>query len=396
VIFVVPNDAPEQLYYQSSNDINRVGIFRIAEVKDNTFLDVETEISGKQKYISSNGIVFTNGLRVKFIGKTTPEKYSEGSWFIEGVGQSIKLIPIDDTTLPPISNPNPEVIFDNGGFDDLPFDEALSYPRTKDYITINRASPDNNPWSRYNRWVHKSVIEYVAEVNKTDARIDESLRAKRPIIEFKSGLQLFNHGTVSKGTVDLIDTFTTDVFSTIEGSAGYNIDNENLNDGYRIIFTADTDPLVQNKIFVVKFITTQFGENINTRKQISLVEAEDADTLSGECVLVKRGKNNGSRMFHYDGTKWIRSQEKDVVNLPPKFDVFDTDKISYADADRYNTSTFTGSEIVSYSKGTNGAADPELGFILDYLNINNSGDIQFEFDWDRESFDYQDNLITIT
>jgi hypothetical protein len=396
VIFVVPNDAPEQLYYQSSNDINRVGIFRIAEVKDNTFLDVETEISGKQKYISSNGIVFTNGLRVKFIGKTTPEKYSEGSWFIEGVGQSIKLIPIDDTTLPPISNPNPEVIFDNGGFDDLPFDEALSYPRTKDYITINRASPDNNPWSRYNRWVHKSVIEYVAEVNKTDARIDESLRAKRPIIEFKSGLQLFNHGTVSKGTVDLIDTFTTDVFSTIEGSAGYNIDNENLNDGYRIIFTADTDPLVQNKIFVVKFITTQFGENINTRKQISLVEAEDADTLSGECVLVKRGKNNGSRMFHYDGTKWIRSQEKDVVNLPPKFDVFDTDKISYADADRYNTSTFTGSEIVSYSKGTTGTADSELGFILDYLNINNSGDIQFEFDWDRESFDYQDNLITIT
>ena len=35
---------------------------------------------------------------------------------------------------------------------------------------------------------------------------------------------------------------------------GYNIDGEPLTDGYRILFTADTDPLVKNKIYEVQKI----------------------------------------------------------------------------------------------------------------------------------------------
>jgi len=388
ITFTVPNDAPEQLFYQSDKNINRVGIFRIASVTSNSVLDVEKDILGKKNYTSSNGIVFSNGLRVRFIGNTTPEQYTQSSWFVEGVGESIKLISVEDTELPPISNPNPVVVFDNEGFDEQPFDESLAYPRTKDYVTINRASPDRNPWSRYNRWIHRSVIEYVAAKNNSQAKLDESLRAKRPIIEFKSGLQLVNHGSVAKQSVDLIDTFTSDVFSTIEGAGGYNVDGENLTDGFRIIFTADPDPLVQNKIFVVKFITTQLSENESNRRQISLIEADDTDSLPGEGLLVTRGRINGSKMFHFDGTTWTKSQEKLTVNQPPKFDVFDKDGVSYSDQERYNSTTFTGTEILSYINGASGPVDSELGFSLSYLNIDNSGDIQFEFDWDIDSFSY--------
>jgi len=395
VVFEVPNDAPDLLYYQSANTRDRVGTFRIAEIKDNTFLDVEKDIIGKQKYVSANSIRFTNGLRIKFEGQTSPAIYKQGTWVIEGVGESIRLINWEAIELPPISNPNPEVLFDNGGFDDQPFDEALSYPRSKDYITINRSSLDKNPWSRYNRWFHRSVLEYTAEINNTDARIDENLRAKRPIIEFNADIQLHNHGAVAKTSIDLIDDFTSDVFSTIEGSSGYNIDGEPLTDGYRILFTADKDSLVRNKIFEVKFITVQASTNIINRRQISLVETSDSVSDAGECLVVKRGAENRNRMFHFDGETWIRSQEKLTVNQPPRFDVFDNDEVSFGDSLKYNTSSFDGSEIISYVVGT-GKNDNELGFPLSYLNINNSGDIQFEFDWDSDQFSYQENFQIIS
>jgi hypothetical protein len=396
VIFVVPNDAPDMLYYQSSTKRDRIGVFRIAEVKDNTSLDVEKDILGKQSYTSSNGVVLTNGIRLKFIGRTVPAAYSLGSWIVEGVGESIRLINWEEIELPPISNPNPEVLFDNGGFDNQPFDEALSYPRSKDYVTINRASKDKNPWSRYNRWVHRSVIEYTASINGAVALIDETLRAKRPIIEFNADIQLYNHCAVAKQSVDLVDDFTTDVFSTIEGSVGYNIDGEPITEGFRILFTADTDPLIKNKIFQVKFITVQNSTNETNRRQISLVETEDSVSSAGEGLVIKRGKKYGYAMFHFDGTTWIKSQGKLAVNVPPMIDVFDSTGVSLSDITKYNTTTFAGTKIFGYKIATAGINDSELGFPLSYLNINNTGDILFEFTWDTDVFLYQDNAVSIS
>jgi hypothetical protein len=83
---------------------------------------------------------------------------------------------------------------------------------------------------------------------------DRLSRATRPIVEFNSGLKLFNFGTIAKKSVDLIDNFTKDVFSTVEGSLGYNVDGVDLADGMRIIFNADTDILVKNKTYKVNFI----------------------------------------------------------------------------------------------------------------------------------------------
>jgi len=385
IIFTVPNDAPDLLYYQSSNNINRVGTFRIFNVTDNTYLDVEKEILGKDKYTSTNGVVFSNGLKVEFTGKTTPEKYANGYWIVEGVGTDIRLVKFSDLELPPISNPNQIIVFDDGGFDEQPFDDATSYPSTKDYITINRSSKDKNPWSRYNRWFHRSVVEYAAQLNDSVAQVSESNRAKRPIIEFSSGLQMFNHGTVAKDSVDLIDDFTTDVFSNIEGTAGYNIDGIDLADGMRVLFTADTDSLVKNKIYVVNFITVQTSTNVTNRKQISLVEAEDSNTQPGEGLIVRLGKTNAGRMYHFDGSDWNKSQTKTAINQSPLFDVYDSDGISLSDSSKYGTSSFEGTKIVNYKVGT-GVVDSELGFPISYLNIENSGDIVFEVSWETDKF----------
>lgn len=388
--FTVPLNAPDSLYYQSGNNINKVGIFRVANIADNTSIDIEKEVIGKVNYQSSNGVKFTNGMKVEFTGLVTPEKYGEGEWLVEGVGKSIKLISFQDLDLPPIKNEDVDVLFDDGGFDDLPFDDAVAYPTQKDYLTVNRSSVDRNPWSRYNKWFHKSVIEYSAQLNNVGSALNENSRAKRPIIEFNENIKLFNHCEVAKESVDFIDDFTSDVFSTIEGSSGYNIDNVDIFDGARILFTADTDVTVKNKIFVAKFITIQ-GNN-SSNKQVALIEADDAVSQTGEGVIVKFGKNNAGLMYHFDGDNWLKSQLKTSVNQAPHFDVFDENLVSLADEVVYPTSSFVGTKILSYKQGS-GSNDTELGFPIAYQNLANSGDILFSFDWDSQTFTYQLNEI---
>ena len=388
--FVVPYDAPDVLFYQSIIDPDRFGRFIIADIESNTKINIEQEIIGKTTYTSSNGVQFTNGLVVEFLGQVTPAKYAQNTWLVEGVGKEITLTKFADLIVPTLTAEVPEVLFDNEGFDTQPFDDAAAYPAQKDYITINRNSKDTNPWSRYNRWFHRSVLEYSYTARGQDFSATETARAKRPIIEFTPNLQLFNHGGTAKAVVDYVDTYTDDVFSKIEGSTGYNIDGEFLFQGARVLVVADKDSLANNKIYEVNFIVH------NNRSQISLRETADSESVNGDCVLVRRGTQNGGLMFHFDGVVWTKSQQKTKVNQSPLFDAYDANGVSFADADTYPVSTFTGSKLLSYKQGNTGAVDSELGFKLSYLNIDNVGDIQFQWDWDSDAFSYTQNFKSYT
>ena len=388
VTFEVPLDAPDILFYQSSINADRFGRFLIQDIEENTSINIDKEIIGKETYTSSNAVEFSNGLIVRFGGKVTPSKYAKGNWLVEKVGREITLIKFSDLEVPIITSQIPEVIFDDAGFDTEPFDDATSYPGEKDYITICRASIDNNPWSRYNRWFHKSVLEKANQLNGTDFAAGDNFRAKRPIIEFRPNLQLYNHGSTAKRAVDFVDTFTTDIFSTIEGSVGYSIDGEFLYQGARVLFIADTDTLANNRIFQVNFITH------NGVRQIALKTTDDSEPLLGESVLVRAGNNNKGLMYHFNGSNWTLSQAKTKVNQPPLFDIFDVDGVSFGNTDTYPASTFQGTPIVGYKIG-NSVNDAELGFSLDYLNIDNVGDILFEYNLDSDSFAYSLNQQTI-
>ena len=382
--FTVPYDAPDVLFYQSLIDPDRFGRFLVSNIESNTTLNVDKEIIGKKTYKSSNGIEFTNGLVIEFRGNVSPAKYSQGTWLIEGVGKSISLVEFNSLIVSPLTVDVPEVVFDNEGFDTQPFDDATTYPAEKDYITIARHSVDYNPWSRYNRWFHRSVLEYAYSSRGQEFTAAESSRAKRPIIEFLPNIQLFNHGSVAKEVVDYVDTFTDDVFSKIEGSTGYSIDGEALFEGARILVIADTDSLANNRIYEVNFITH------NNRRQITLRKTADSESVLNECVLVRRGNKNSGIMYHYNGENWVKSQRKTQVNQPPLYDIFDENGDSFSDPTTYPISTFAGSKILSYKTG-NGSVDSELGFQLSYLNINNVGDIQFSWDLDLDFFRYTVN-----
>jgi len=372
---------PDLIYYMSDNDLYASGTINVLDITEATSIDVEQEILGTKTYTSEAGIKLSNGMKVEFTGKVTPEKYANGFWYVEGVGNSIVLMSETELNVPSSYTSDLLVDFDDEGFDELPYSEAIGYPVNKDYITINRASQDGNLWSKYNRWFHKDVIEASAKINNQLVDLDQTARATRPIIEFEANLKLFNYGTSIKQSVDLVDNFTSDVFSTIEGSQGYNIDDVDLTNGMRILFTADADPLVKGKIFEVEFITFR-----NTR-QITLKEATDTTPLENEVLLCKQGTEFKGSMLWFNGTDWKIAQQKTTLNQQPLFDAFDDSGYSYADDSYFESSTFKGTELFSYKRAS-GSNDVELGFPLTYRNIENVGDIVFECNFLQDSLTY--------
>ena len=385
--FTIPLNAPGKLYYISKNEIDTSGIIRIYDIEENTFLDVENEILGKKDYLSANGVQLSNGMKISFQGDITPAKYEQDQWYVEGVGDSIVLINERDLVIPAAYSENKLIPYDSDKFDNLPFANASAYANDKDYIIINRASQDKNAWSRYNKWFHKDVLIKSYELNNLPIDINEEGRAKRPIIEFEAGLKLFNYGVQSKTDIDLVDVFTKDVFSTIEGEQGYNVDGIALADGMRVLFTADTDIRVTGKIYQVKFVT------INNIRQISLVETNDTDPLQLQTVFVTQGKKYSGQTFHYHSNNvWTSAQEKTKINQPPLFDLCSSTGDQYSNLEIFDSSTFIGSKVFSYKEG-DGVVDSELGFPLSYKTIENTGDIVFNFDLMSDEFTIQSGEV---
>jgi hypothetical protein len=392
--FTVPEDAPNVLYYVSENSVDTGGAWQVFDIEENTAIDVENEIIGKKTYTLPNGLALSNGMKVNFGGQVSPEKYAKGNWYVDGVGDKITLV--SELSLENVTTYSEtfEVLFDDSGFDTLPFSDATAFAAEKDYITINRTSVDGNPWSRYNRWFHQDVIIKSAEAAGVQPVLNQDQRAVRPIIEFESNIKLYNFGTTVKQNVDLVDRYTKDVFSTIEGSLGYNVDEVPLANGQRVLFLADTDVLVRNKIFQVEFIRVQ-EPGQNPRRQIHLVEIEDTAPGINETVLVKLGAENQGKMFWFDGTAWKESQLKNKVNQSPLFDLFDINGVSLTDESVYSGSTFAGNKLFSYKEGL-GVNDSVLGFPLSYRNINNVGDIVFTFDLLQNQFFFKEGVDVIT
>ena len=379
--FSVPQNSPDLLFYVSETDVNLGGVFEILSIDENTVFDLTTNLLGKKTFTLSDGTPLSNGMKVSFVGNVTPEIYKTGQYYIEGVGDSITLI--DQASLElisPYSAPQ-SILFDNDPFDSAPFGDSTSFAGKKDYIVINRKTKDSNPWSRYNRWFHKDVIEASSKYNNKIANIDQTARAVRPIIEFESNIKLFNFGTEAISDVDLIDTYTLDVFSKIEGQFGYNIDGIDIAQGQRILFASDTDIRVKNKIFKVNFLL------LDGVRRIHLEEQESPEI--NQSVLIRQGLENQGLMYWFDGNAWIKSQQKTSLNQPPLFDIFDNDGYSYGNKTVYDGSTFIGTKLFSYKLGT-GANDANLGFPLAYKNIDNVGDIVFNFDILSDYFQYKD------
>jgi len=374
------------LYYQDGTDPEIFGQIRLLDIENASTIFI-SDIVGRPTYTSPNGVVFTNGLKIQFRGTTFPAEYENKEYYVEGVGTAIRLLPVSEFVTPETYTESASVPYDSTPYDFGNFDSTDNAPLVPDYITISRASPDTNAWSRSNRWFHIDVINASAAYNNTIPVLNNELRAKRPVIEFNAGTKLFNFGTEGKQPVNIVDFNATDAFSNINGSIGYSTDGYTFITGTRVIFANDADSQVRNKIYEVTFIEPDSVDPLITQPIINLVPASDATVLINQTVVALNGLTQQGKSYYFDGVDWLLAQEKTSVNQAPLFDVFDSDGISFSNQSKYPSSTFVGSKLFSYAIGR-GAADPVLNFPIRYLSLANIGDIVFDNNLYTDTFNY--------
>ena len=346
--------------------------------------------------IAANGLKFTistvpNGPAVVLqtgTGTAYATAISNKEYYVSGVGEAIELLPVTNFVTPEsyVTDYNDSTI--------------AAEPAELDYLTISRASKDLNSWTRSNRWFHIDVINAAAAYNNTTAVLDNAYRAKRPIIQFRPGLRLWNMGTSGKQPVDIIDFEETDAFTNIEGSTGYSTNGYTLVEGSRVIFAADEDVDVRDKIYVVSFITPDatppIGPPYTGQPIIHLTLASDGEVLADQNTVVLYGTTTAGKTYWYNGTAWTEAQQKTAVQQAPLYNVYDPEGISFGDENKYQSTTFAGSKLFSYAVGDTSIIDPILQFPLQYLNINNVGDIVFLNNLYNDTFLYVLDNVSVT
>lgn len=321
-----------------------------AEVRVYTAINLLTTVTGLKKFELENSLKFSSNTRI--VIKNDIDSSIVGKIFIiEGVGDSITLVADDDpnVTLRP------------------------------DYITIGRGSYDNNPWSRTNRWFHRSVVDI------TDKNVLKDIQAKRPIIEFNRNIQLYNYGSVRREAVHLVAHNVDDLAQAINGLtvSKSRIDGTVLtpewiqehgeNGVVRILTVSDRDYNARNKVFEVRVI--------QTGTMLATLVADGSDVSGaptyGEIIYVKYGSTFGQMDLYWNGENWLPAQQKNDVNQAPLFQLFDHEGVSLDDPGRYPDSDFKGNKLFGYALDETGttARDTVLGLSLTY---DSHGEILFE------------------
>ena len=384
VTFTVPATGPSTLYYQCGNHDAMYGILQIKDITSTAKINPQDDIVGVKNY-SLRTLDLSNGMKIKFDDNIVAAEYKDKQYYVEGVGESITLTDVDDLITPGPYSEETTILYDTIGYDTRPYAKSSYTPKDKDYIIIKRDSRDQNAWSRYNRWFHKSVIEETARVSGFTPVLDEDDRAKRPIIEFDSGLELYNHGKIAKKSVTLYDTVTTDAFSSVVKQPGFFIDGLEIADGMRVVFANDTDPLVNGVIYDVSFVTAG-GSQV-----IALTKATDGTPTEDDSIFIEYGTAYQGKTLYYNSTtkRWAEAQQKTVLNQQPLFNLFDETLTSFDDATKYPSSTFAGAKVFSFATSDSAVTDTVLGMKVKYSTINNVGNIVFESDYTSDSFTYK-------
>ena len=353
-----PIDIDKFINYENYYWYELTELIRFDIIQNNTTLNIDTDIIGQTSFTSYNDVELTNGLKVRFTGSNiTPAAYLNKDWVVTGVGTSIKLLDITATTL----------------------NDTRAYTTTLitdkiDYVTIQRGSVDENPWSRTNGWYHKDVLlrgtgastgviyndivdnpwdktsdvwdevswDSTVTQKATEFALDSTRKAVRPIIEFDNNIELYNYGIESVGTVNFAATQTYDI---VHNASNVTVDGVALETDDKIIFLSSTNLLTFIKWDGEKLINPATGETEgqwdSTPWDVEATPPGGADqlgkiynavvtsgvttlseiqtVLTNQKVLVTEGDERKGLEYYWNGADWTLSQSKTAQNDEPLF-----------------------------------------------------------------------------
>ncbi len=243
-----------------------------------------------------------------------------------------------------------------------------------DYLVIQQGSPNLNPWSVNNLWVHQDDL--------TDAqKAGSPTQASRPIVEFQADLELFNYGTSRRDAVyACANSLTLENLITaanITPTPTITIDGIAISSGtgsVRILVLNDGDSLLDNQVYLISFT----GDDGTILLNLETDGVDPSGLASvGDILLVENGFQYGGIELYFNGITWIVGQQKTDRNVNPLFNIYDANGVVLNSPTTYPGSTFAGNKLFSYAVDTTGTSpiDPVLGFGLTY---DVYGQINFE------------------
>ena len=316
-------------------------------------IDIDNDILGKASYTEPNSSTkFVNGQVIKFSGDyVIPQNKTDIEYIVEGVGDSIQLVK------------------KNLNFGNL-FNPNLT---TKNYYTIGRGAGNENIWSRVNFWYHESL--YITNTPVSSAR------AVRPILEYDKNLEMFNHGTTSRGNVDI--NAGNLKFENVNGSPEeQSIDGVNLTNGTTIIFPKDNVDIAKH-VYNVSISANVINLSVATDP----VTSANFTLASNETVTVISGTAHKGKDFYFTSTGLIEAQNKSTANQAPLFNLYNDDLKYLGNESLYPLNNFTGSKIFAHKLGT-GTNDAEYGFPISFKPFKSSSEVEYENFIDTVRYSY--------
>lgn len=261
-------------------------------------------------------------------------------------------------------------------FDKQNWDTTPIVKTEPDYFVIDISDKRKTAWSRINAWVHITCLESVAELIdgfKISNFANNDRRAKRPIVEFEPGLNMFEGADFANNNWHGIVDFILDE------------DDYTINQSGTTLTVTDTDNLVVGTI--VTFSTTYTNLYIKTAPD-TFVEYYN-NVLTNDTAYIQNSTNDSLRAqykdkdVYYDGTTWVVSQKKIKLNQAPLFKLYTENGEEIDSIDR----SFFGNKIFGYKTGT-GNKDKILGMPLSYKDSIKGAEYEFENYIITEKYDF--------
>jgi hypothetical protein len=342
LFYWVENDLPPCRIHVDPKDDGSAKFSVTQNIITKPFVTIVDDLTGNSLNLQTGMIVYFTGTLAEPTYLTT-DLDAPALFYVSGVGDYISLTRTTnvDHRIPNSylkkrlwdkseSSLEPPAIY----WDSEQWDSSYIKTSEPEYVTQEKYTSNTNNWQAIDHWYHISVIRAVATFNGmlVEQIATAANKAKRPIINFYSGVKLYNWPNNTKAEVaallpyDITRYNNTNLTSIID-PAGYSLKDDDL-----VVF--ENNPGVYQ-------VSNLSANAIFTLQPISIVANDGVMIISASPVQFFR--------LIYKNNNWQFAQNKTEPNQTPLFEFYTSNNVSLQ---AYNETDFAGGAILGFKTGT--------------------------------------------